>query len=72
VQDRLTIMHITGETIVFSDSLSFIQAIYIAPFQVHYYTEALPRQHGYGVGVSRRSATDNSGLRLALGTYLAA
>ena len=30
---------------------SFIQAIYIAPLQVHYYSEALPTQHGYCVGV---------------------
>jgi len=30
---------------------SFIQAISIAPFKVHYYLEALPTQHGYRVGV---------------------
>src|SRR6218665_544970 len=38
---------------------SFIQAISIAPLllQVHYYSGALPTQHGYCVGVSRRSAT---------------
>ena len=35
----------------------FILDISIAPFQVHYYSEALPTQHGYCVGVSRRSAT---------------
>ena len=29
---------------------SFIQAISIAPLQVHYYSEALPTQHGYFVG----------------------
>ena len=38
---------------------SFIQAISIAPLQVHYYSEALPRQHGYCAGISRRSATGN-------------
>jgi len=38
---------------------SFIHYISIAPLQVLYYSEALPTQHGYGVGVSRRSATDN-------------
>ena len=32
---------------------SFIQAISIA----HYYSEALLTQHGYCVGISRRSAT---------------
>src|SRR6218665_2390046 len=35
----------------------FIQAISIAPLAVHYYSEALPTQHGYCVGGSRRSAT---------------
>src|SRR6218665_3781346 len=39
--------------------LTFIQAILIAPLQVHFYSEALPTQHGYCVGVSRRSATGN-------------
>jgi len=33
----------------------FIQAT-IAPLQVNYYSLALPTQHGYCVGVSRRSA----------------
>jgi len=36
-----------------------IKAISIAPLQVHYYSQALPTQHGYCVGVSRRSATGN-------------
>src|SRR6218665_1509249 len=31
---------------------SFILAIPIAPLQVHFYSEALPTQHGYCVGVS--------------------
>jgi len=35
---------------------SFIQAISTAPLLVHYYSEALPTQHGYCFGVSRRSA----------------
>jgi len=38
---------------------SFIQAISIAPPQVHYYSEALLTQHGYCVGVSCWSATGN-------------
>ena len=38
---------------------SFIQPISIAPLQVHYYSEALPTQHGYCVGVSHRSDTGN-------------
>ena len=42
---------------------SFIQAISIAPLQVRYNTEALPTQHRYWAGVSRRSATDNCELR---------
>jgi len=37
----------------------FIQAISIAPPQVHYYSEALPTQHGYCVAVSRRNVTGN-------------
>src|SRR6218665_4004853 len=32
---------------------SFIQAISIAPLQVHYYSEALPTQHGYCVTLLR-------------------
>src|SRR6218665_2296951 len=32
---------------------SFIQTISIASLQVHYYSEALPTQHGYCAGVSR-------------------
>jgi len=37
----------------------FIETISIAPLQVHYYSQALPTQHGYCAGVSRRSATGN-------------
>jgi len=36
---------------------SCIQAISIAPLQAHYYSEALPTQHGICTGVSRRSST---------------
>ena len=42
---------------------SCIQTISIAPLQVRYYSEALPTQHGYWAGVSRRSATGNCELR---------
>ena len=38
---------------------SVIQAFSIAPLQVHYYSEVLPTQQKYCVGVSRRSATCN-------------
>ena len=38
---------------------SFILDISISPLQVHYYSEALPTQHGYFVGVSHQSATGN-------------
>ena len=36
---------------------SFILDISIAPLQVHDYSEVLPTQHGYCVGVSHQSAT---------------
>ena len=50
---------------------SFIQAISIAPLLVLYNSEALPAQHGYFAGISRRSATgDNK--ELAQGPYVAA
>src|SRR6218665_542100 len=39
---------------------SFIQTISVAPLQVHFYSEALPTQHGYCVGVSRRSGLAQS------------
>src|SRR6218665_1773813 len=41
----------------------FSHAISIAPLQVCHYSEALPTQHGYCAGVSRRSATGNCELR---------
>jgi len=40
---------------------SFIQAISIVLLQVHYYSEALPTQHGYCAGISCRSATVSEG-----------
>jgi len=38
---------------------SFTQAISIAPLPVHYYSEVLPTQHEYCVGVSHQRATGN-------------
>ena len=46
---------------------SFIQTISIALLQVHY-SEALPTQHGYCAGVSRRSVTGNC--RAHIGIYV--
>jgi len=40
-------------------SFNFIQALSVAPLQVCYYPEALPKQHKYCVGVSLRNATGN-------------
>ena len=51
---------------------SFIPAISIAPLRVLYYSEALPTQHGYCIGVSRRSAQATAGKGLAQGPYVAA
>ena len=51
---------------------SFIHSISIAPFQVHYYSEVLPKQHGYCVRVSHRSATGNCEWRIVQGSYVAA
>ena len=60
-----------------TDSLihSFIQAISIAPLQVHYYSEALPTgstQLGYCVGVSREAPQATASEGLAQGPYVAA
>src|SRR6218665_3606622 len=41
----------------------FIHSISQAPFQPRHYSETLPTQHVYCVGVSRRSATGNCELR---------
>ena len=38
---------------------SFIQTIFRALLQIHYYSQVLPTQHGYCVRVSRQSATGN-------------
>src|SRR6218665_1733059 len=48
---------------------SFILAISIAPLQVLYYSRL---QHGYCIGVSRRSAQATVGKGLAQGPYIAA
>src|SRR6218665_1130002 len=56
----------------YSASSSPLLAISIAPLQVHYYSEALPTQHGYCIGVSRRSAQATVSKGLAQGPYLAA
>ena len=48
-----TAMRIGMQQIIHSGYIS------IAPLQVHYYSEALPTEHGYCVGVSRRRVTDN-------------
>jgi len=45
-------------------NLIFIQAISKAPLQVHYYSEALPTQHGYCVRVSRRFPKQHRPLRV--------
>jgi len=50
---------------------SFIETISIAPLRVHYYSDALPTEHGHCAGVSRRSATGNCEW-LSQGPYLAA
>src|SRR6218665_2172886 len=46
-------------TVFSAGAHSFIQTISITPLQVQFYSEALPTQHGYCAGVSRRSATGN-------------
>jgi len=51
---------------------SFIQAISIAPLQVHYYSEALPTHHGYCVEASCRRATGNCAWRTSQVPYVAA
>src|SRR6218665_2699262 len=51
---------------------SFIPAISIAPLQVLYHLEALPLQHRYCIGVSRRSAQTTVGKGLAQGPYVTA
>ena len=51
---------------------SFIQAISIAPLQVHYYIEALLTKHGYCAGNSCLSATGNCEWRIAQGPFVAA
>src|SRR6218665_3426396 len=48
---------------------SFIQAISISPLPINYYSEALPTQHGYCSGISRRSVTGNCERRTCKGPY---
>jgi len=55
-----------NSTSVCTDIHSFIQTISIVPLQVHYYSEALPTQHGYCAGISRWSATGNCEWRTCL------
>ena len=50
---------------------SLIPVISTAPLQVHYYSEVLPTQHGYCVGISCRSATGNCEWRTCQGPYVA-
>src|SRR6218665_401139 len=60
---KMALLHHAILVFVHSFILLFIQAISIAPLQVRYYSEVLPTQHGYCVGVSRRSASGNCELR---------
>ena len=48
---------------VYSSIHSFIQVISIVPLPVLYYSEALPAQHEYCVGISCRSGTGNCELK---------
>src|SRR6218665_1050360 len=43
---------------VYQERYSFIHSISIAPLQVLYYSEALPKQHRYCVIVSRRGTSN--------------
>ena len=52
-----TYIHTYIHTYVRTFIYLFIPAISLAPLPVHYYSEALPTQHGCCVGVSRRSTT---------------
>ena len=60
---KLTKFHTIANIVHFLKLTSFIQTISIAPLKVLYYSEALPTQHGYCAGISRRSATGNCRLR---------
>ena len=66
----MTIITSLLATATYSFIHSFIPAISIALLQVLYYSEAL--QHGYCIGVSRRSAQATAGKGLAQGPYVAA
>ena len=60
LRKRLTCEYTSNPEHTYSFIDSFIQTIYIAPLQVRYNSEALPTQHEYSTGVSRRSVTGNS------------
>src|SRR6218665_641725 len=62
----------TGRPTIHPSMHSFSQTISIVPHQVHFYSEALPTQHGYCAGVSRRSATGNCELKTCSSLYVAA
>ena len=51
---------------------SFIQAISIAPLQVHYYSEALPTQHGYCAEFHTEAPQATVSEGLVQGPYVAA
>ena len=59
ISQKLTVHALEEHRFIHSLLHSSIEAISIAPLQVHYYPEALPTQQGYCVGVSRRSVTGN-------------
>jgi len=54
------------------DFHSLIQAISIAPLQVHYYSETLSTQHGYCFEVHAKAPQAIASEVLAQGTYVAA
>src|SRR6218665_1097714 len=57
---QIQLYHIVSNTVVLHSFIHlFIQATSIAPLQVDYYSEALPTQHRYCVGVSHLSTTGN-------------
>jgi len=48
---------------------SFIQAISIVPLEVRYYSEGLPTQHGYCVGVQNVHLIDKNNERSQHGIH---
>ena len=51
---------------------SFIQAVSIVPLQVHFYSEAIPTQHGYCAEFHAEAPQATASLGLAQGPYVAA